>query len=201
MISRASKSSVLQGFAKSRSMLAGNEAYFPSDYEFIAKVSGSANSFTFSNIPSTYTHLQIRGIGQNAEYYNGSASYYIQFNGDTGSNYSSHGLYGNGTSALSDGGGTYSYVYSYQAPRINHGTNNYGVFIMDILDYKNTSKYKTTRILSGFDINGATTPYMGLFGGNWRNTSAITSINIAQTYPQYGFSGESTFALYGIKAD
>jgi hypothetical protein len=77
---------------------------------------------------------------------------------------------------------------------------SFGVSIVDILDYANTNKYKTVRVLSGVDFNGTLAGYGGYVGplsGNWRNTSAITSIKInAQTG---NFTQYSQFALYGIK--
>jgi hypothetical protein len=66
---------------------------------------------------------------------------------------------------------------------------------MDILDYANTNKFKTTRTLTGSDLNGS--GVVSLDSGSWRSTSAITSItftaraNLINTY--------SSFALYGIK--
>jgi hypothetical protein len=76
------------------------------------------------------------------------------------------------------------------------GANVFGTFIIDILDYANTSKYKTQRGLGGADLNGS--GYISFNSGNWRNTNAITSISLT---PLYGsqFAQYSSFALYGIK--
>jgi hypothetical protein len=72
----------------------------------------------------------------------------------------------------------------------------FGANIIDILDYANTNKYKTTRTLSGGDNNGS--GFVQFMSGNWRNTNAVTSIDIFQvdgdTIAEY-----SQFALYGIK--
>ena len=69
----------------------------------------------------------------------------------------------------------------------------FGTFIVDILDYANTNKYKTMRALDGFDANGS--GYAVLWSGNWRSTSAVSTITITGgTFAQY-----SSFALYGIK--
>jgi len=156
-------------------------------YESIATVtvgSGGQSSIEFTSIPSTYTHLQIRALAKN----DGLASISIRFNGDSGSNYSWHRLYGNGTSAISGGSAN-------AQPQILGGVLDvqFGSTIIDILDYVNTSKYKTTRSLSGFDNNGS--GWVGLWSGNWMNTAAISSITITSgTISQY-----SQFALYGIK--
>ena len=59
-------------------------------YESIATVSvgsGGAANVEFTSIPGTYTHLQIRAIGQTA----GSGQFVkMQMNSDTTTNYNSH---------------------------------------------------------------------------------------------------------------
>jgi hypothetical protein len=69
---------------------------------------------------------------------------------------------------------------------------------IDILDYKDTNKYKTTRAISGAE-RGATPSYVFIPSSNWRSTSAITSIKL---FPESGasFVQYSNFQLYGIKA-
>lgn len=166
-------------------------------YDSIATITlgSDQSSVTFNSIPSTYKHLQIRGITQNNEYYTASQSYKLQFNSDTNTNYSYHGFYGNsaGTGIMQTA--SYSAIGFYDSPRIGNGANYYGPFILDILDYADTNKYKTTRTLCGFDVNGS--GYIGLYSGNWRSTSVITSITLSQF--GYSYSANSTFALYGIK--
>lgn len=82
------------------SFLAGNPAVVFGSYESIQTVTvGTATStMTFTSIPSTYTHLQIRGMlnGTAAGTYNNVR---MGFNSDGGANYSSHVLYGDGGTA------------------------------------------------------------------------------------------------------
>jgi hypothetical protein len=159
------------------------------DFESIATVtvgSGGVSSITFSSIPSTYKHLQIRALTVTSTPSNGSA---IQFNSDTtSSNYKYHSVYGTGSSA-SAGNGSPAY-----APFFNGGaaTTSPGSMVLDILDYSNTNKYTTIRSLDGYDANGS--GYVGLTSGLWMNTAAISSIKFDAAYLQY-----SSFALYGIK--
>ena len=99
--------SSLKTLNKSDSFLNGNAAYKPTDYESIQTVNltGSQSSITFSSIPGTYKHLQIRGVlrGDRA---NTGEIVGVQFNGDTtAANYASHRLIGDGTNA---GGGPQS---------------------------------------------------------------------------------------------
>ena len=155
--------------------------------------SGGASSITFSSIPSTYTHLQIRifGKGNNAAIYE---SVGMEFNGDTGSNYTLHWLTGDGSAASSLGLTPRSEI---RAAYIGGASgSNTGGGVVDILDYTNTNKYKTSRSLSGTDANGS--GYVYFISGLWMSTSAISSIYL---YPIFGssFSQYSSFALYGVK--
>ena len=161
-----------------------------SSYESIQTVTvgaGGSSSVTFSSIPSTYAHLQIR------YFLKGSAANWnmIQFNGDTGNNYTYHAVYGNGASALAGGlTGLTGWDFNY-----NNSTTAFQGGVMDILDYSNTNKYKTGRCLHGFDENGS--GIIELNSGLWMSTSAINSFTITQV--SGSFSQYSTFALYGIK--
>jgi hypothetical protein len=64
-------------------------------YDSIATttLSSPAASITFSSIPATYTHLQIRGIARSTA---AAGNVSIAYNSDTGSNYAGHDLYGDG---------------------------------------------------------------------------------------------------------
>jgi len=182
------------------SMLAGNTAYeIPGDYESIATVSvgsGGASSVTFSNIPNTYEHLQIRCIAKTDRAETDDVVT-MTFNSDTGANYSWHSLRGNGIVAAAGAGTSTSYISIYYGATGNSGANDiFAGSVTDILDYANTNKYKTTRTLNGMDLNGSGWVY--LHSGNWRSTSAITSITLDQRYGS-NFKQYSQFALYGIK--
>ena len=173
-------------------ILASSGAVAGGSYQSIATVSvgsGGASNVEFTSIPSTYKHLQIRYIARGSILTNSL----MQFNSDTGSNYSWHVLYGTGSSALAAGGGTNTFMY---ASNIASATSNFTGGVIDILDYASTSKYKTMRTLGGYDANGS--GEIGLFSGAWLSTNALTSIklypNSSGTYSQY-----SQFALYGIK--
>jgi hypothetical protein len=161
------------------------------DYQSIQTFTlGSAqSSITFSSIPSTYTHLQIRGITKSTS---GLVSTFANFNGDSGSNYSRHQLLGDGASASAAGD---SSVTTFYTNIFTNTANNYGATVIDILDYANTNKYKTVRTFAGYDANGS--GYVLLRSALWQSTSAITTIALS---PSAGnFDQYSSFALYGIK--
>lgn len=172
-----------------------------SSYESIATVTvggTSQSSISFTSIPSTFKHLQLRAISKTNR--NDAGEYQttlnMRFNSDSGSNYSYHRLIGNGSSISATGGGSVPYMYFYFGSSVTNPANTFGVGVYDILDYANTNKYKTVRVLSGVEDNTYGTINLG--SGAWLNTNAVTSISLiidsANDFTQY-----TQFALYGIK--
>ena len=193
--SRISTSSIVQGFPKSKSLLAGNDAIYSGSYESIATVdvgAGGQSTITFSSIPSTYTHLQIRFISRGSNTDNNIS---LRFNSDTSSNYYAHFLYGDGSSAVAANSGATTTLISYiSQSSSSRAANAFSSGVIDVLDYANTSKYKTMRSLSGRDDNSA-----GIFlltSGLWMSTSAVSTITLTTGA---NFNQYSSFALYGIK--
>lgn len=168
-------------------------------YDSLATVtvpSGGVASVTFAGIPSGYKHLQIRSIQRNlSPSGSGIQIGLTQFNGDTGTNYSRHNLVGNGSTATASAAATVNGVWLGVMPQTGDTANAYGASIMDILDYADTNKFKTTRSLEGLDLNGS--GEANFRSGSWRSTSAITSITITPTL--YSFEQYTTFALYGVR--
>ena len=182
--------------ASARSYGLGAGLALPGDFESIATQtvgSGGAASVTFSSIPATYTHLQIRVINKQASA-TSIAGLSMWFNNDTARNYSRHELVGNGSSASSTGllaanNGEELLFYAGSG-------SQFGPAVVDILDYTNTNKNKASRSICGTDNNGS--GFAILTSGVWLNTAAITTITIASngsTISEY-----SSFALYGVKA-
>lgn len=156
--------------------------------------SGGTATITFSSIPQTYTHLQIRCIARATESAPDSVGY-TNFNNDTGANYVFHSTNGTGTTVTGSSSTSQSRIMNLRTSGGTSAAGNFGVAVMDILDYKNTNKYKTVRTWSGHDENGVNS-YLWFSSGLWISTSAITSISLTTdpTFAQY-----SSFALYGIK--
>jgi hypothetical protein len=161
-------------------------------YESIATVtvgSGGSSSISFTSIPSTFTHLQLRVLsGTNPAGYTTG----IRFNSDSGSNYWGHAIYGAGSSS-----GSFNMGAGNLATISYSGITNtqFSGAVVDILDYRNTNKNKVIRSLNGRDDNGTGDIY--LMSGSWNNTSAITEITVVA--PSATFIQYSSFALYGIK--
>jgi hypothetical protein len=154
-----------------------------------------ATTITFSSIPSTYTHLQVRGIGRSS----GAATaavVSIVLNSDTGANYAFHDIEADGSSVGAYGTSSQTNIYGCLISANTAGSNVFGAQVIDILDYANTNKYKTARIMGAYDNNGTGGIRFG--SGLWQSTSAVSSITLslggATTFLQY-----SSFALYGVK--
>jgi len=184
----------------SRSMLVGNPAFNPGAFVSLATFNISSNTatVTFSSIPSTYQHLQVRIMSRcTRAAANGNLN--IQLNSDTGANYASHELSGDGA-AFSATGSTGS-----SAPSISRSpgtTTNADVFagtIIDIHDYANTTKNKVIRSLYGYDNNSTTTAgTIGMRSILWLNTAAINTLTFTSASAS-SFTSGSVFSLYGIK--
>ena len=151
--------------------------------------SPGASSITFSNIPSTYTHLQVRGISMHPS----ADGLCGRINGDTGTNYTYHEIYGNGSTAAAQAETAKTALLEFGG---SPNTTSPGTYIIDILDYANTNKYKTVRTLAGVDTNGGGT--IRLVSQLWLNSNAITSIRFYGS--TYNLSQYTQFALYGVKS-
>ena len=181
------------GVLKYDSMLAGNAAYSPAAFESIATVnltSASAASITFSSIPSTYQHLQIRasynfgGNGGTPKFRVGNGS------ADTGNNYAFQQFQGNGSSVTASNITSTDLFYL----GLGYERTDRNAFIMDILDYANTNKFKTVRYALGY---AGSTGVHSLNYGQWRSLSVLNYITF--TVQLNNYSQYSHFALYGIK--
>jgi hypothetical protein len=191
-ITRARTSSVAQGPSTRKTVLGGNDVILPGSYDALGTAvvgAGGQTTITFSSIPSTYKHLQIRGLTKAT---GASNVGFIRFNSDANGVY--HQLIGDGATVTADRGTGNSDVGYFFVPGNSFGTNVFGGLVMDILDYANTNKNKVTRDLSGVDANGSGS--IVFTSGLWINTAAVTSISIRTSG---NFAQYSSFDLYGIK--
>jgi hypothetical protein len=140
-----------------------------------------ASSVTFTNIPSTYAHLQIR------IFYKNTGSVFMKLNNISSTK--GHYLYGEGSSAAA-GVSTTNFI-------ANATSSQFGGAIVDILDYANTNKLVTVKTLAGYDANGSGELSLNSQLYNLSNT-AINSIIFTPT--SGSFSQYSQFALYGVKS-
>ena len=167
------------------------------DYELISStILGSAQSsvvFDVSSFSTSYKHLQVRWVARSssAEQITG---FYSRLNGDTGSNYSLHTLFGNGSGVFSGNATSTTVAITGIQPGANAPANTFAAGVIDLLDPFSTTKNKTFRTLSGAAM---TDNRIDLHSGNWRNTAAVTSWTV---FPQAGnFVTGSRLSIYGIK--
>ena len=149
--------------------------------------SGGANTVIFNDIPQGYKHLQIRCLAKN-----NTGIYWVitQFNSDASAAYSYHDIYADGASVGAEG-----YANKSECNTFLTSSTQFGVGVVDILDYSNTNKYKTLRSIGGYDANGS--GYVTISSIGWRGTAPITSIKLYSYISN--FTQYSRFSLYGIK--
>lgn len=166
----------------------------PTSFDSIATFTGNGttNTYTFSSIPQTYKHLQVRVSALGT----GGGALVMQINGDTGANYARHQLRGNGTTATAGGSAGNNTIQIHGSPG-GIDTTAPMPSITDIIDYTSTSKIKVVRNLAGMNNNGTLDEGICFNSASWQNTSAITSLTIFSTGTV--FSTGTSIALYGIR--
>jgi hypothetical protein len=167
----------------------------PATYENLATTTlGSTTStITFSSISSAYTDLVISIFCQNAAVSAGTRTGVLTVNGDTGSNYSTTQLRGDGSSATSTQSTGSTSIFYAEIPRIGSGTNLFGHSRISFFNYAGSTN-KTLLCENSADLNGSGFVVRNV--GLWRNTAAITSITLAAGGE--GFTAGTTATLYGI---
>jgi|688.fasta_scaffold277550_2 hypothetical protein len=165
-------------------------------YTLISSVtvgSGGAANMEFTSIAADYTDLVIKISGRT------NASNYVddlmlQFNSDTGSNYSYRQLYGTG-SAAGSGNATTSGAYIGTCTAATATASTFGNLDTYIPNYAGSANKSVSA--DAVTENNATGSFVNLVASLWSNTSAITSIRIlslnGNNFVQY-----SSAYLYGI---
>ena len=176
-------------------------AVIAGDYESIATTtvgSGGVAEIDFTSIPSTFKHLQIRALVRTNRASTRDALYIYLNNTRTTTSYTTHNLNGDGASATSAGYGSGSGVGAQSGLLLGNSvaSQTFSVFIMDILDYADTNKNKTIRMLGGWDSNGAGDVFLN--SNAFLSNSAIDRIGFDPTNGT-ALLENSQFALYGIR--
>lgn len=176
----------------------------PSSFESIATqiATSATGSFTFSNIPQTFKHLQLRCVAKTTDTQSGDFVM-LRFNGDTGNNYGLHSQF-----TATGSGSVTSFYNGIESRQIierittdssvyNSQPNTFGAIILDITDYTNTNKKKITKHMGGYSSDSI---YGDVRVQNnfWNDTSAISSIYVSPS-GAWNFKTGTKFALYGIK--
>jgi len=153
---------------------------------------GSANELVFNNIPQGYQDLFV-SIYANLT---ATGTIWAYANG-----YSASGLYSD-TILIGDGSSSTSSRSTGQnqfniTTAASIGTSAPATFTFHLLNYANTSTFKTALTRAAIDKNGSgvTTLDVSL----WRSTAAVTSLGF-NTFGAANFTTSTTATLYGIRA-
>jgi hypothetical protein len=174
-------------------ILAGVGAPAAGDYNSISTTTvgvAGASTIDITGIPSTYKHIQIRGLIKATT----GSQVNFRLNSDSTANYARHGLAGDGASIASYGNANFTYFSALNYTGLPTAANIFGTVVIDIFDYADTNKRKTVRVFCGQDSNGG--GEIGLNSGVWFSTSAVTSVNLS--LPSGNFVQYSTLSIYGI---
>ena len=169
----------------------------PSTYTLISSnvLASSAASVTFSAIPSTYTDLVLRGSTRD-DIAGVNGIFKVQFNGDSGTNYSSTQLRGSGSAADTTQSSNYTFIYGALLNGNTTTSSTFSPFEFYIPSYT-SSNYKSSSVNAAQENNTTSPVYRTASANLWRSTSAITSITFLPNGSN--FLTGSSFYLYGIK--
>jgi hypothetical protein len=198
-IRRLSKASITSGAKSSKMWDQETSLGF---YESIATVVVDASGqgvIDITNIPQNYTNLQVRIVGRCTQAGSGLNNMTLRFNTDGAVNYTYHVMQGNGGGSVfsANGGSGYTNALAYFGsvlPQASVTANFFGAYILDILDYTNTSKLKVIRSVNGADLNGSGN--IALWSNLWNSTAAINQLTF---YTDGVFTENTQIALYGIR--
>ena len=151
-----------------------------------ATLTSAAASYTFSSIPSGYSNIELVSAMRTSSTSQTEQWSAVTLNSDSAANY------------LNQAGGATTYLYNGVAPCATNGlATSVGVGRLFIINYANTSWYKSTQLIygnnsgSGISLGSWSPPF-----GVWKSTAAVTSITIATTLGD-NFLTNTTFRLYG----
>ena len=166
---------------------------------------GGSTIVTFSNIPNTYKHLQLRIFAQSNRTSFSVDNLFGTVNGDSSASYAQHSLQATASTTTAPFAGGNVSQTALTVGGINSGvaTNVFTACVVDYLDYANTSKFKTIRSLNGYDVNGTVGTnswggQVGIYSNLWMNTAPITTLSFT-VLSGTAFTQHSRFSLYGIK--
>lgn len=150
----------------------------------------STATVTFPNLPQNYTDLVL--IISATPVAAGTWNLEMRFNNDTGSNYSFTILSGDSSTAQSARSSSQSLI------RCNYNaaiSSTRSTHIINVTNYANSTTYKSCLVRAN---NTGSGQGPDAIVGLWRNTSAITEIDLFTSGTS--FASGSTFTLYGVAA-
>lgn len=156
-------------------------------------LASNATSVTFTSIPATYKHLQIRFTARFADAYT-SSNFSIRLNSDSAANYASHRLTSQSGAISADNLTATATPYLGFIPGASTTANTFAAGVIDLFDYADTNKTKVMRAFIGSESSSR----MSIGSSLWTNTSAVTTLQLRDAGGLNLVTG-SRFTLYGIK--
>ena len=154
-----------------------------------------AASVTFSSIPSTYEHLQLRISGRDDDTGAATGTMGMRFTSDSGNNYAIHYVAGDGASTTAGGVASRNNIQLYRLAGGSTQSTIYGSMAVDVLNYSDGVTYTTTRAITGMNGSDSETWFMS---GLWMNTTAVNAIELVASADD--LVRGSSFTLYGLKS-
>jgi hypothetical protein len=165
-------------------------------YDSIASFTGGGNAtISFTSIPQTYKHLELRVYGRTNASGTGAIDGYMNFNSVT-SNYNWHEIVGtNNTVKNASAGVNASQIHFMRNCLPRASESGYGFAVATIMDYT-SANFKSVNIRSGWAKN--TFGVVSVTTGSSTITGAITRMDL--TIEGGGtWTSDTVLQLYGIK--
>lgn len=182
-------------------VVASSQAKYQAAYDLIDTFTCTNDAtvfLTFSSIPQTYKHLELRMAARGNASIGGGTSLALTFNGDNSANYTYHAMLGAAATSSTNTSRSTSQTVAYCGVVEGNSANAFASTIATIMDYSSTSKVKVVRSTAG-QIATGNLGYAFQGSAGWFNgTAAINSIKIDIGGVSALYTG-STFSLYGIK--
>lgn len=168
-----------------------------SSWESIATYTSTNPAVSFTSIPSTYKHLQLRWFARtNRPDPNGYLSWRI--NSDSAANYGQAYWYKESGGSLATGAGTGGTEFGTNSLGGTGAGSHWGMGEITFFNYANTNMNKPILQWSG-DTRGNLTGDIGYHSYFYKSTSAINRIDFIAGYQVSALESGSYFALYGMK--
>lgn len=182
------------------SSISGNLGSYYLIDSFVA-TDNTTTAITFSSIPQTYAHLELRYATRGTANVGGGTSVGITLNNDNSANYTYHAFLASANTGLSNTSRSTGNTVAYAGVVEGHSNNALASNIALIQNYSSSSKLKTVRSFASQVWSGnAGYVFLGS-AGYFGSTNAITSIKIDQGGAASPFFVGTIFSLYGIKGE
>jgi hypothetical protein len=174
--------------------VAGN-AYEHIETQILSNNTTTSVEFVSNGVWANYQHLQLRVVA--TQYWSSGATtganVRIELN-NSATTYRGHFLRGNGTAV---GSGEYTTQTNWNRTPVSTTTsqNEFGAFVVDILDINNSNKNTTLRGIGGI---ASSFYWIELASGAWFSTNAVTSLKVIANEQALG--NKSRFSLYGMRS-